>query len=161
MRNQWNSFVASRSSDLNYPENLKNQDTGRTRMPLSATQRVRSHDREVTCLSLVREGMTYGQVAQEVGYSHRSSARKAVVRALIQSSAESVQEHRELELDRLDSLQSSIWGQAMGGDLSAIQLILKIMNQRAVLLGLFHEKGKSSGDSFFSIVRNVPASGAY
>lgn len=41
-----------------------------------------------------------------------------------------------LEVDRLDALQKSIWRLAMSGDLPAIDRALRIIQQRAKLLGL-------------------------
>lgn len=41
------------------------------------------------------------------------------------------------ELAALDALQSSIWGAAIGGDLPTIDRLMKILEHRAKLLGLF------------------------
>lgn len=41
-----------------------------------------------------------------------------------------------LELDRLDSLQQSLWQDAMGGNTRAVDSILKVMDKRHKLLGL-------------------------
>jgi hypothetical protein len=51
-----------------------------------------------------------------------------------------VDELRCLEVDRLDALQASIWPDAMAGDVSAVQAIMKIIMHRCRLLGLF-ERG--------------------
>ena len=40
------------------------------------------------------------------------------------------------EADRLDRLQFNLWNRAVGGDVTAIQTVLKIMERRARLLGL-------------------------
>lgn len=42
----------------------------------------------------------------------------------------------EMELARLDQLQQSVWEQAMLGDGRAVETVLKVMAQRAKLLGL-------------------------
>lgn len=41
-----------------------------------------------------------------------------------------------MELDRLDTLQQAIWDDAVGGDTKAVETALKIIAQRAKLLGL-------------------------
>lgn len=43
---------------------------------------------------------------------------------------------RSLELSRLDELQSAIWEDCMGGKLTAIDRVLKIMERRSKLVGL-------------------------
>tara|TARA_R100000700_G_C3143141_1_gene124302 strand:- start:47 stop:541 length:495 start_codon:yes stop_codon:yes gene_type:complete len=43
---------------------------------------------------------------------------------------------RSLELTRLDEMQSAIWDDCMGGKLTAIDRVLKIMERRSKLVGL-------------------------
>jgi hypothetical protein len=50
---------------------------------------------------------------------------------------EAVHAVRQLELERLDLLQATIWGDAVGGDVAAVDAVLRIMAKRAVLLGLY------------------------
>jgi hypothetical protein len=52
------------------------------------------------------------------------------------------QRDRELELDRLDALQATIWEQAASGDLEACNVLLKIM----ALRGKFHGFDKASAE---------------
>lgn len=54
-------------------------------------------------LQLRSAGMTYEQIAREEGYSDKSSARQALLRALDRHEAENVVELRTLENMRLDS----------------------------------------------------------
>jgi hypothetical protein len=46
------------------------------------------------------------------------------------------EELRSMELERLRSLQVSLWSRAKEGDLGAVDRILKIMERRAKLTGL-------------------------
>ena len=47
--------------------------------------------------------------------------------------AEYKEEVTQMELERLDAMQKSIWDSAESGDLKAIETVLKIMNHRAKL----------------------------
>jgi hypothetical protein len=47
-----------------------------------------------------------------------------------------VNEHRELELDRLDILQRTYWQPAVNGNLRAADFVLRVIDKRAKLLGL-------------------------
>ena len=49
---------------------------------------------------------------------------------------ENVDEVRTIELQRLDSLLFSIWPEAQKGTLKAVDMVVKIMERRAKLLGL-------------------------
>ncbi len=104
------------------PERTRNR-------PLAAWRRARA-------VELAIEGHTYEQIADAVGYSNRGSAHRAVKKALDQRIAEGVDELRRLEVDRLDALQSSLWPQALAGDLAAAGQVLRIINTRSRLLGL-------------------------
>lgn len=50
---------------------------------------------------------------------------------------ETASDMRVLELTRLDQMQTSIMPKAIAGDLKAVDRVLKIMNQRANLMGLY------------------------
>jgi hypothetical protein len=50
--------------------------------------------------------------------------------------APSIEEHRELEMDRLDILQRTYWGPAVNGNLRAADYVLRVIDKRAKLLGL-------------------------
>jgi hypothetical protein len=47
-----------------------------------------------------------------------------------------IEEHRELELDRLDNLQRTYWQPAVAGNLRAADFVLRVIDKRAKLLGL-------------------------
>jgi DNA-binding transcriptional MerR regulator len=51
----------------------------------------------------------------------------------------------EMELQRLDRLQRAVWADAVGGDVKALDRVLKIMAQRAKYLGL-EQIGLSDSD---------------
>jgi len=85
-------------------------------------------------------GRPWSEVASECGYSTAKSAQVAVnsylQRGAIAKGEQWRNEALELELDRLDTLQMVAWDQAMGGDLKAVDTVLRIMGHRAKLLQL-------------------------
>jgi hypothetical protein len=100
-------------------------------------------DRERKVLELRRAGYTFDAIARSLDppLVDRSAARKVFQRALARPVQEAAVEVRELEADRLDRLQVSVWTKAIGGDVKALDRVLSIMRQRAELLGLNHSHG--------------------
>ena len=102
---------------------------------------IAARDRQRRTLELRRAGATYEMIGEQVGYSSASGAAKAVSAALKLMLREPADEVRQLELDRLDRLLLAVWSRAIGGpgkpsDDFAIDRCLKIIKQRAELLGL-------------------------
>ena len=62
-------------------------------------------DKENKVLELRRSGETWERIALAVGYANASGAQKAYARVVSRVQRESVDEIRDLELDRLDRLQ--------------------------------------------------------
>jgi transposase-like protein len=102
--------------------------TARNR-PLAAWRKARA-------VELAIEGCTYDQIAAEVGYANRGTAYKVVQAALGARTVAGVDALRSVESARLDALQAALWPDAMAGDVSAVQAIVKIVMQRCRLLGL-------------------------
>jgi hypothetical protein len=84
----------------------------------------------------VAQGATYEAAAKQAGYASRSGAYKAFWKALDHREAEAVEDHRALELARLDALQVALWGDALNGDVKAVIAVLRIIELRSRLLGL-------------------------
>src|SRR6478736_5576595 len=79
-------------------------------------------------------------IADELGDANRGTVYRLVKNALEDRKAETIDELRRLEVDRLDSLQVSIWDDAMTGDLgavAAVKAVLRILHLRAKILGLY------------------------
>lgn len=113
-------------------------------VPQSAAARVATAARRVRCVELAATGMTYTQIASEVGFAGKSSARKAVVAALAAREVDAVDDLRRLEVARLDQLQAASWEDALAGDVRAVDRILRIITLRAKLLGLFDSSSGAS-----------------
>lgn len=95
-------------------------------------------ERDRLAFELRQQGKNFDQIATELGFANKGSAHKAYTRAMARGRIDgtSVADERELELARLDALQSEVWKAASRGDLSAVDKVLKIMARRDRLLGL-------------------------
>ncbi len=94
-------------------------------------------DKENAVLELRRSGETWERIAIAVGYANASGAQKAYARVVTRVQRESVDEIRDLELDRLDRIQRAYWKPAIVDlDKRAAEVVLKVMDRRAKLLGL-------------------------
>lgn len=117
-------------------------------------------EKDARAVQLRKSHLTYTQIAQELGYVNRQSAYDAVKRGLADSVFETNDEVRQQELERYDDLSRRALGilaakhyKTAGKDLvqhpvtkeylldatvtlKAIDTLLKIMAQRADLLGI-------------------------
>jgi hypothetical protein len=114
---------------------VKNSHTSAARIALQRKQ--------AECLGLREQGYSYEQISE-----HFKRPKNTVFRWVSESMAALVREPSqrllELELRRLDVLQSEIWENATNGDLSAIAAYLKIADMRARLCGLYPRDGHPS-----------------
>src|SRR5215207_1245228 len=81
-------------------------------------------------------GVTYEQIAEQLGYASASGAFYAAKEGMEAAFQEPVGEVRQLELDRLDALLLGLWPKARRGDVAAVDRVLKLMVLRARYLGL-------------------------
>jgi hypothetical protein len=101
-------------------------------------------DRERLALLEYLGGATYEAVAERVGYANRSSARKAVQRALVARAAvleEDIRVARVLHVARLERLLSTWMPRALGSDEQAPchragEMVLKLMDRLAIAHGV-------------------------
>lgn len=96
---------------------------------------INSRERMNLALSLRKAGATLDQIAKQCSYGSRSSAHKALKRAMAELPRENAQELRDLQVARYDELLVAWWQRAKK-DITAAHLVLKIEDQRARLLGL-------------------------
>jgi hypothetical protein len=87
-------------------------------------------------VELAAQGMSYDEIADAVGYSHRGSAHRAVFKAIAENEAEDVELFQAIEMDRLDHYLTKVWSKVEEGDLKAISVALRISDARIGLLGL-------------------------
>jgi len=82
------------------------------------------------------QGLTYAEIAEGLNLSGKAQAYRLCQRALRRVPFESVIELRQIEGQRLDRITVVLWPQVLGGNLNAIQTILKVMERRARLFSL-------------------------
>ncbi len=100
--------------------------------------------REAKAVELALAGSSYDEIAHEIGLANRGNAWRTVQRALNDRVVAGVDELREVECARLDALQAAAWPRAQAGDLKAINAVLRIVDRRARLLGLYGVTGATT-----------------
>jgi hypothetical protein len=112
---------------------------GKNRLKLATDEQaeIDARLRDAKVFELRIQGFTFEQIAQEAGFSGPSGAWQAYQRVKGQMVFEPIDELRQLELMRLDAVQHALWDRAINGDLPAVNCVLKIMDLRAKLFGLY------------------------
>jgi len=101
-----------------------------------------SHDlalaryRGAVAVQLRLEGMTYQELAETLGYSHRSAARKAVMRTIKERADMAVDAYRVQRFLDLEESHRRAWIEAIRGHPGAITRCLKVSDERLRLKGL-------------------------
>ena len=96
---------------------------------------VRTAELMQQALELRKQGWSYTQIGRQLGITPNRAA-SLVHKALSKWVSEVAEDVRLLELQRLDALLSAYWEPALKGDGAAADRVLRIMEQRAKLLGL-------------------------
>ncbi len=101
---------------------------------------IERYERDLQCVEYRRAGMTWEAIARALGYSSPGYAHRRFMHIMETIPRESIEEARELELDRLDKLQRAIWTQCLDTSNTnqhwAMDRVLKISELRQRLLGL-------------------------
>lgn len=97
---------------------------------------VRHQERQVKALELRRKGETYQAIANALGVT-RGCAHGLVQGALVDTLREPAEAVRALELERLDFLSQKLETRIKAGEDKAINTLLRVMDHRARLLGLY------------------------
>ena len=112
-----------------------------------------ARERMTRALDMRKSGATLEAISNACGYGSRSSAHKAIRRALAELPVENATELRQVECLRLDELLVSYWQRAKK-DVAVAYLVLKIVDQRARLLGLNIESEEVEKPMI--VIREVP-----
>lgn len=93
-------------------------------------------------LDLRQSGLTYAQIADRLGYSDESGARKATEKLLARVEFEAVSDYRKLMLMRLEEIysivNSALWDRKeQRPNLWAVDRAQALLDQQARLLGLY------------------------
>jgi len=99
---------------------------------------VKAAERRQQALALRRAGLTYRDIARALGCSPQHAHRmvQEALKEIVEKTREDAEQVLQLELQRLDEAQASIWRQVKEGHLGAVDRLLRIMERRAKLLGL-------------------------
>lgn len=98
--------------------------------------RVSTTLRRAEAAALRCEGKSFRAIGEALGIT-ATNARKLVIGALADVTFEAADLMRAQEGERLDALQAAVWADAMGGDVRAVVAVLRIMDARAKLFGLY------------------------
>jgi hypothetical protein len=100
-------------------------------------KRLRQRETRLKAIALRRQGLTFAQIAERLGYKDRASCYMSLKYELDQQRAADVEMLRELEGRRLDEVNRAIWPRVISGqDLEATKLFVRISARRAALFGL-------------------------
>ena len=105
-------------------------------------RKITALERELQALELRKAGATYREIGNALGISDVGAAKalRRAIRKLNERTVEQAAVVRRLELERLDRMQLALWNRATdikNPDLKAVDRVLKIMDHRAKLLGLY------------------------
>lgn len=114
--------------------------------PPTAQELAEQRQRETQAIEMALAGVSYELIAQQLGFSDRSGAWRAVRRGLERQEAPKVAELREMENARLDRLQAAWWTKAITDkDPHAATVVLRIFERRAKLNGLDQQAARDAG----------------
>ena len=99
------------------------------------SDRARASFRAAVAVELRLAGAGYDEIAQELGFTKRSGAWKAVQRALRQRSATAVDRYRMTRYAELEDVHRRWWPAAVAGDLAAVNRVLSASSERSALAG--------------------------
>lgn len=105
---------------------------------MSARQRAAVPERRIKALELRKAGQSYRAIGRALGISYQQALRDVthVLDDLNAQATDTAERYRRLEVERLDALLDPLWPSAIGGHLRAQEMVLRIMERRAKLLGL-------------------------
>jgi hypothetical protein len=109
-------------------------------------------ERQMRCLALRRAGLSYRDIAREVGYKNPGAAHKAVMAVLEEERTEAVEAYRKIESRRLHRLLTVVWSKAVGDlsrgvepDLRAVDRALQIIDRLCRVEGVYAPQSVREG----------------
>jgi hypothetical protein len=96
-------------------------------------------ERKLQAFELRKAGANYNQIAAKLGYSQQAAYKSVMahLQDLIAQTNEIADDVRRLEIERLDAMLLGLWKDASTGNEVKVDRVIKIMDQRAKLLGLY------------------------
>lgn len=95
-------------------------------------------ERRRQAVDLRRAGLTFNAIGKEMGISPQAAHQLVTLslRDFRTDTAEAVEDHRRLELARLERIVEIVWPQVEEGRGDAVDRVLKVAQRKAALLGL-------------------------
>jgi len=113
----------------------KNPNMRRGRPPKHSPDTLEMAMRRKQAMQYRMMGLSYDQIGEKLNINHQT-AWNWIDKELKAINIEEAKEVKKLELGRLDAMFIPIYGNAMRGDLQALNGVMQIMNRRAKLLGI-------------------------
>lgn len=113
----------------------------------ASPRRIETTERRDKAVQLRLAGATFNQIAEQCGYTDRSSAYRAIRTAVDRVGREHAEELFDTNMARLDRLLMAVWQQAMQGEDKAVQNALRIIQQQARMLGYDATTIHTQGDA--------------
>ena len=92
--------------------------------------------REALAVEMAVQGLSFDEIAKELGYASRSGPWRAVRRALRRRTDDAADRYLSRSLVDLELIQQRAWPAAMRGDIKAATVVLRAIEDRCRLLGL-------------------------
>jgi hypothetical protein len=102
----------------------------------TSPRRIQAKQRQKDALELRLAGASLALIAERLGFKGAQGAQYAIESSLKYTLEPAATALRQLDTQRLERLLFAVWPQAIRGDLGAIDRALRILSQRARLLGL-------------------------
>lgn len=106
----------------------------------ASAQTIAASARRARAVELRKAGKSYREIAAEIGCTVKNAHRhvQKALASTVRNTQESVDEHRELELERIDKIIASLMPLVEStGDPAVADKVLKAADLRAKLLGLY------------------------
>ena len=96
-------------------------------------------EKQTRALQLRQAGLSFREIAAQLGYKSPSGAHAAVQNALSETISPVVEEYRQLNLQRLETILGGLWPHVLrGNDHQLIGEARRVVHDINELLGVFH-----------------------
>lgn len=104
--------------------------------PVPVSRKLSTGEKTRRAMALKLSGASYAAIADALGYSDASGARKAVMRGMKNSQQESASELRKIHYSRLEHMLMLLWPDVGAKDLPSMDRALSVMDRMEKLMGL-------------------------
>jgi hypothetical protein len=104
--------------------------------PVPVRHKMEVGEKTRRAMALKLSGASYASIAQHLGYSDASAARKAVMRGMKKAEQENAGELRRIHYGRLEHILMLLWPDVNAKDMPSINTALSVMDRMSTLFGL-------------------------